>query len=183
MAKKENLPKNVLERGYVIPLRSQTLKVPYYRKAKKAISAVRKFISKHMKSQDVSIGKYLNEEIWKHGMKNPPGKVKVTAVKDDQGKVIVEIVGAPKKEVKTEAKSKEVKAEEKKKEVEKKIETKKEDIKEKIKESLPETKSEQAKKIEKEEIKELKKQIPKHAPKQPVIQKQVEQKPTAPKGM
>jgi len=182
MAKKEESPKNVLERGYVIPLRSQTLKVPYYRKAKKAVNAVRAFISKHMKSQDVSIGKYLNLEIWKHGMRNPPGKIKVTATKDDKGKVFVELLGAPKEVKKEETKSKS--AEDKKKDIEKKIEDKKKDIKEKIDESLPkDTKAEEAKKIEKEEIKELKKHLPKHAPKQPVVQKQVEQKPTAPKGM
>ncbi len=68
----------------------QTLKVPPFRKANKAVKTVQEFISKHMKSDDVVIGRYLNLNIWKHGAKNPPHKVKVNAVKDDKGKVVVE---------------------------------------------------------------------------------------------
>ena len=62
------------ERTYTIPLRKEWLKSPKYRRAKKAISAVKQFLIKHMKSEDVRLGKYINEEIWKHGIKNPPGK-------------------------------------------------------------------------------------------------------------
>ena len=120
MAKKEE-PKPVLERIYVIPLRRQTLKVPYYRKSKKAIATIREFISKHVKSSDVLIGRYLNLELWKHGMKNPPGKVKVNVSKDDKGVVKVELFGAPKEEKKDEKKVEE-KKDEKKTDSDKKVE-------------------------------------------------------------
>ncbi|MBI2130587.1 60S ribosomal protein L31 [Candidatus Woesearchaeota archaeon] len=160
MAKKKEASKNVLEREYVIPLRRHVLGVPYYRKAKKAVIEIRLFIARHMKSENVSIGKYLNEHVWLHGMKNPPKKVKVTAVKDSEGKVTVELFGAPKEEkkkaVKEEAKkaAKETLSKEAEK-LEKEIEDKKEH------------KAEEAKKVEHEEIKELRKEHPKHAPKMP----------------
>src|SRR3989338_5985820 len=111
MAKKEEPSKTVLERVYTIPLRRETLKVPNFRKANKAVKSVREFISKHMKSENIVIGKYLNLHIWKHGAKNPPGKIKVNATKDDKGKVTAEIFGAP-KEAKIEEKKKPAKKEE-----------------------------------------------------------------------
>ena len=92
MAKKEEAPKIVLERNYNIPLRIATLKSPFHKKAKKAISTVKIFISKHMKTKEVKIGQFLNLKIWEHGMRNPPNLVKVTATKDDKGVVFVELV-------------------------------------------------------------------------------------------
>ncbi len=177
MAKKEETSKIVLERTYVIPLRRQTLKVAPHRKAYKAMKTVREFIVRHMKSENISIGQYLNLYVWRHGIKNPPGKVKVTASKDDKGKVFVELVGAPKEKPKVEEKKKAEKKEAKEAEMpEQKIEKKIEEIKEE--------KAEEAKKIEKEEIKELKREHPKvHAPKAPLKPKMQETHPTAPKSV
>ncbi len=95
MAKKEEGPKVVLERAYNVPLRREFQKSPRWKKTKKAVKALREFLQKHMKSDDVKLGKYLNEELWKHGMKNPPHHVKVVAKKDDKGLVIAELEGAP----------------------------------------------------------------------------------------
>ena len=103
MAKKrEEASKTILERIYSIPLRRETLKVPPFRKANKAVKTVKQFISKHMKSENVVIGKYLNLKIWHHGAKNPPHHVKVNAAKDDKGKVFVELADAPKEKPKIE---------------------------------------------------------------------------------
>lgn len=180
MAKKEETSKPVLERVYTIPLRRETLKVPPFKKANKAAKSVREFISKHMKSNDVKIGKYLNLKIWQHGAKNPPHKVQVNAVKDDKGKVFVELVGAPKEALKAEEKEKIVKKEEKKAKAEEKPEEK---IEQKI-EEIKEEKAEEAKKIEQEEIKELQKEHPKHqAPKAPPKPKLQEARPTAPRSV
>lgn len=180
--KKEETSKTILERVYTIPLRRETLKVPPFKKANKAAKAVRQFISKHMKSDNVAIGKYLNLKIWGHGAKNPPHKVKVNAVKNDKGKIFVEIVGAPKEEPKIEEKKKEVKKEEKIiKEAE--FAEKPEEKLEKEIEEAKEEKAQEAKKIEREEIKELKKEHPKaHAPKMPKQPKLQEMRPPAPKG-
>jgi large subunit ribosomal protein L31e len=90
-----------MERVYNIPLRKEFQKAPRYKKASKSIRAIKKFVSKHMKTENVIIGKYLNQEIWKNGPKNPPSKVSVKVVKEDD-KVKVELVGAPEEPVKEE---------------------------------------------------------------------------------
>ncbi|MBI2558322.1 60S ribosomal protein L31 [Candidatus Woesearchaeota archaeon] len=183
MAKKEESPKKVLERVYTIPLRRETLKVPPFKKANKAMKAVIEFVSKHMKSNEIAVGKYLNLAVWTHGAKNPPHKLKVNATKDDKGKVFVELVGVPKEEPKAEEKKKPSKAGEKiTKEAEFKEKTQ-EKLESELKESKEE-KAEEAKKIEKEEIRELQKEHPKHhAPKMPAMPKQQEAHPTAPKSV
>lgn len=110
-----------LERIYNIPLRREFMKAANYRKTKKSVSAVREFLQKHMKCEDVRIGKYLNLELWKHGRKNPPAKIQVKAIKDkvkikdkEVEIVKVELVNAPiafQKETKEKSKPAEVKAE------------------------------------------------------------------------
>src|SRR3989338_241794 len=196
MAKKEEKPKTVLERVYIVPLRKEFQKVASWRRTEKAVKALREFIAKHMKSENVIIGKYANQLLWKNGIKNPPHHVKVTAVKDEKGKVTAELAElSPKakrelekdkqlKEKKEGREAEKKKAEEPKKEEAKKgeKERKEEKIEEKV-EEVKKEKEEKAKDIEKEEIKELIKEHPKHhAPKQSTIPKQVEQHQTAPKG-
>ncbi len=83
-----------LERIYTIPLRKEWLKVSRYKRAKKAVKGVLTFLQKHMKSEDVRLGRLLNVELWKHGIRNPPSRVKVTAVKDDKNVVRAELFGA-----------------------------------------------------------------------------------------
>jgi large subunit ribosomal protein L31e len=105
---KQEKSKVVLERTYNVPLRKEFLKVPKYKKAKKAITALRKFISKHMKSDQVRIGKHLNELIWAKGMQNPPHHVQISCAKEESGIVRVEMIGKPIYEI--EAPKKEKKA-------------------------------------------------------------------------
>ncbi len=73
---------NKLERTYTIPLRSDFVRVPRYYRAKRAINRIKNYISKHMKSEDVRIGSVLNEHVWARGIKNPPGKVTVKAIRE-----------------------------------------------------------------------------------------------------
>ena len=82
-----------LERTYIIPLRKQVNKSPMFKRAKKAVSTVRIFLEKHMKSDDVKIGSELNMLLWERGIRNPPGKVKVSVTKDDKGVVKAELFG------------------------------------------------------------------------------------------
>src|SRR3989344_4221338 len=84
-----------LERTYNIPLRKEWLKAPKYRRAKRAIAAVRTFLLKHMKASEVKIGQHLNMSIWKRGIKSPPHHVEVKASKDDKGICFAELVSAP----------------------------------------------------------------------------------------
>ncbi len=173
MAEKKSESKIVVERTYNVPLRKGFQKAPKYRRAKKAVNVLREFISKHLKSDSIKIGKFLNLEIWKRGIKNPPHHVKVNVTKDSEGIVNVELAGAP-SEKKPEVKPVE-KAEQKEKPEETKAEVKPEaGIEKALKElevkaeKVKEKKQEEAKKVEKQEIKELK-QAPPAAPKQAKI--------------
>jgi large subunit ribosomal protein L31e len=92
---------NKLEREYVIPLRSKWKRVPRYKRANKAIKAIKEFLVKHMKVRDrdlkkIKIDKYLNEEVWFRGIKKPPARIKVKAIKE-KDIVKVELSEMPKK--------------------------------------------------------------------------------------
>ncbi|MEA3514867.1 MAG: 50S ribosomal protein L31e [Nanoarchaeota archaeon] len=154
MAEKKAEPKIVVERMYNVPLRKGFQKAPKYRRAKKATNVLREFLAKHMKSDNIKLGKFLNMEVWKRGIKNPPHHVKVNVTKDSEGVVKAELVGA-KTEKKAAAKAPVKKAEKPAKGIEEaleKLEKKQEDIKK--------DKAEEAKETEKKEIKELKKHPP-----------------------
>ncbi len=95
-----------LERTYTIPLRKEWLKSVKYKRAKKAVRAIREFLMRHMKvelMENIKLGKYLNLELWKHSIKRPPSRVKVNVTKDDKGVVRAELFGAPKEVHKVEA--------------------------------------------------------------------------------
>ncbi len=72
-----------LKREYVVPLRRKMRTAPKWRRSKKAVSVLKDFMRKHMKTEVVVICSDLNEYIWKCGNKNPPGKVSVVALKTD----------------------------------------------------------------------------------------------------
>lgn len=78
-----------LEREYIIPLRKEWQKVANYRRAGRAVKAIKKFIAKHMKVPDRDVDKvkldtYLNQEVWFKGKRKPPAKLKVRAVKEGE---------------------------------------------------------------------------------------------------
>lgn len=180
MAKKEEGPKVELERQYTIPLRKEFSKAPRYKRTNKAVKAIRQFLEKHVKSDNVKIGKYLNTEVWKHGIKNPPPRIKVNVKKYSDGKAMAELVGAPEKVEPKEAKKakkpvpkEEVKKAEIKEEVKKSVE----EIKEKTKEVMKEKAEEIAKQIEqKPEEKKVPAEAPKEVaqPEKPAPEKKVE---------
>ena len=85
-----------LERTYTIPLRSEYQKTATYKRTKKATKAIKEFIVRHMKAADFNAVKILHElnlEMWKHGIRNPPHKIKVNAKRDDKGIVMVQLFG------------------------------------------------------------------------------------------
>jgi large subunit ribosomal protein L31e len=135
------------ERTYIIPLRKGWLKAPKYKRAKKAMTTLKEFLAKHMKSDNVKIGNTLNLKIWERGIKNPPHKIKVSVVKEADGTVKAELFGFKYKEVKVETKKKEkTKKEELMEKLGVKAEEKKEEAKEQKKEEKPEApKKEKAK--------------------------------------
>ena len=122
-AKKEDAK---LERVYTVPLRKEYQKVPRWRRTKKAVKALQQFLEKHMKSDNFKLSSELNEELWKHGIKNPPHHVKVTVTKDKDGVVKADLFGE-KKGTKTEKVSEK---KEKPPKEEEKVVTEKEEVKE-----------------------------------------------------
>ena len=191
MAKKDSKPKTVLERQYNVPLRKEWLKTPKYKRAKKAVTALKQFLIKHMKPGldekgkiQVKIGKYLNEHLWKHGMKNPPHHVKITTTKEEKGVVLAELEGAPVEKEKPKKEKKKLTGklgEEIKKVIAGKgaVEEKKEEPKG-AQEKAVEEKKEETREEEKEELEAVKKEEPKEPPKEPAVEKKVEKKVTGP---
>lgn len=74
----------MIERVYRIPLRKECRKAPRYERAMKAVRTVRIFLQKHMKCEDVKLGRHLNMKILEHGRKNVPHHVEVKVVKDKE---------------------------------------------------------------------------------------------------
>ncbi len=152
-----------MERNYIIPLRREFQKVPGYRKAEKAVSATKKFLIKHMKTDNVKLGRHLNMELWKNGPKNPPHKVEVSVEiikdKEEGDYAYAELVGVKKEQLKFE---KVVKKEGLAGKLESVVGTKKDPKKEeekKVKEEVIK-KGEEEKKVEKvQEVKEEKKEV------------------------
>jgi len=85
----ETKTENKIEREYIIPLRRRWKIVPRYQKTNKAVKTVKEFLVRHMKIRDrdlnkIKIDKYLNETLWHRGIKNPPAKIKVLAIKEGE---------------------------------------------------------------------------------------------------
>jgi large subunit ribosomal protein L31e len=127
-----------IKRIYNVPLRREFLKSPKYKRTKKAVIALKQFLIRHMKSEDIKIGKYLNQTLWKNGIQNPPHHVKIEVTKDEKGKVFAEIPNPPKE------KKREVKKREKKQSMKEKIQ----DMVANKGEKKPEVKKEEPKKEE-----------------------------------
>jgi len=90
---------NKLEREYVIPLRRHWIHSQEYKRAAKAVKAIKEFIARHMKVQDrdldkVKVDTYLNSEIWFRSAGKPPARIKVRATKE--GEIVrVELADIP----------------------------------------------------------------------------------------
>ena len=101
MAKKAEIKTETIEREYIIPLRERGRSVPRYKKTPKAVKTVKEFLVRHMKIRDrdlnkIKIDRFVNEALWFRGIKNPPHKIKVRAIK--QGDIVrVELVDIPEK--------------------------------------------------------------------------------------
>jgi len=132
---KKTESKIVLEREYIVPLRKGWLKVPKYKRSRKTVKTLKEFLVNHMKVYDKDLGKIkldvdLNNEMRFRGEKKPPARIKVKAVKYEDGIVRVSLVDIP--DVLKFRKSRELKAKAKAvvesgKKVEKPVEEKKEE--------------------------------------------------------
>lgn len=82
------------ERVYTIPL-GVVKSVPIYRRSNRAMAEVRKYLARHMKTpaEDIKIDPGLNAAIWARGDMKPPLRVRVRAVKFEDGGVEAEFAG------------------------------------------------------------------------------------------
>jgi len=82
---KEKVP--TIEKEYIVPLRAGWMKAVRYKKTNKAVRTLKEFLARHMKIYDRDLNKikldiHLNEFLWSRGIKNPPARVSVKAIKE-----------------------------------------------------------------------------------------------------
>ena len=78
----------VEEKFYTVNLRDLWT-APKDKRAPKAVRTLRKFVKRHMKVDNVKVSNEINQEIWARSIQKPPRKLKIRAVKDKEGQVIV----------------------------------------------------------------------------------------------
>jgi len=89
-----------LERIFTIPL-TVTKQVPKTKRAPRAIKEIKEFVRKHMaakgreaeevEQKDVWVDYRLNELLWARGIENPPSKVRVKAIRFEDGLIEVSL--------------------------------------------------------------------------------------------
>ncbi|HKR72631.1 MAG TPA: 50S ribosomal protein L31e [Candidatus Nitrosocosmicus sp.] len=79
-----------LARIYTINF-SKAWLTPKHKRTDRVINMIKEFATKHMKSSQIKIDQELNRYIWEKGKTNPPRKVRVRIVKDDDEQVIVSL--------------------------------------------------------------------------------------------
>lgn len=84
----------VEERIYNIPFYPKLNSTPRSKRAPRAMRLLREFIIRHMKSEDLIIYEEVNELIWSRGIKKPPRKISVRAIKMDDDVIIVRLADA-----------------------------------------------------------------------------------------
>src|SRR3954451_2686366 len=79
-----------LSRVYTVNLGKAWL-TPRYRRTDRVMNMVREFAKKNMKSDEVKIDQDLGRHIWSRGKTNPPRKVRVKMIKDEDDVVTVSL--------------------------------------------------------------------------------------------
>ena len=77
-----------VSRIYTINLGKAQL-TPRYRRTDRVVNMIREFASRHMKTDQVKLDQELNRQVWKKGKANPPRRLRVRMIKDEDGVVIV----------------------------------------------------------------------------------------------
>ncbi len=62
---------------------------PREKRTPRAVRFLRDYIARHMKTDEVAISEEANSMLWQRGISKPPRKIRVRAVKDKDGRVIV----------------------------------------------------------------------------------------------
>jgi large subunit ribosomal protein L31e len=78
------------EHIYIIPLRD-TRRAPRWKRSNAAIKDIKKYLAKHMRSDEVKLDKSINEKVWERGSTKPPTKIRVRAMKMEDGQIQAEL--------------------------------------------------------------------------------------------
>ncbi|HKZ88721.1 MAG TPA: 50S ribosomal protein L31e [Thermoplasmata archaeon] len=78
------------ERILIIPLRAIRA-APRTSRAPRAIKAIREYVNRHLKPDRIFIDDVLNEAIWARGRENPPSRIRVKAIKFEDGSAVVSL--------------------------------------------------------------------------------------------
>ena len=78
------------EQIYVIPLRD-VQHTPRWERGKRAMKAIRDFLAQHMKSEEIKLDQSINEAVWARGSHKPPSRIRVRAMKFEDGQVEAEL--------------------------------------------------------------------------------------------
>jgi large subunit ribosomal protein L31e len=78
------------EQIYIIPLRA-VQHTPRWERGKRAMKAIRDFLARHMKSEDIKLAQNINEAVWERGSHKPPSRIRVRAMKFEDGQVQAEL--------------------------------------------------------------------------------------------
>ena len=78
------------EQIYIIPLRD-VQHTPRWERGKRAMKAVRDFLARHMKSEEIKLDQSINEAVWERGSHKPPSSIRVRAMKFEDGQVQAEL--------------------------------------------------------------------------------------------
>lgn len=81
---------DTLARIYTINF-SKAWLTPKHKRTDRVVNMIKEFAIKHMKSSQIKIDQELNRFIWERGKTNPPRKVRVRIVKDEDDQVIVSL--------------------------------------------------------------------------------------------
>jgi large subunit ribosomal protein L31e len=94
MAPSQDRPRTEeLEREFVVPLRASKHQPARHRRAGHALQTVRRFMVRHMHgdAEDIWIDPRLNTFIWQHGAAHIPSKIRVKAIRFEDGLIEVDL--------------------------------------------------------------------------------------------
>ncbi len=118
---------------------------PKYRRTDRVINIIKEFTERHMQTNKVKIDQDLNRHIWSRGKRNPPRRIRLRMIKEDDDTVVVSSYIEEKSSLSEESvEESEVQAEK----VEEKVEEKAKVQAEKVEEKVEEKAKVQAEKVE-----------------------------------
>ncbi len=62
---------------------------PKYRRTDRVINIIKEFTERHMQTNKVKIDQDLNRHIWSRGKRNPPRRIRLRMIKEDDDTVVV----------------------------------------------------------------------------------------------